>query len=85
MNKPSIVDRARKISLRDSIDNAVDSCTKEERVDLVLAYLRGEVRQGQIVKVVWPGRKQSSMSTSFYSFIVHGVKDAYEFGKIKIV
>lgn len=60
------------------------ACSRADRIALTLAYIKGEVSQMQICKTIWPDRLPLRMTTSFYCFIIHGFRDAFQDGLITI-
>lgn len=53
--------------------------------DIAVAWLKGEVRQSQISKTIWPDKMLGSTATLVYCFLNRSIREAYRQGKIKIV
>lgn len=54
--------------------------------DVAIAWLKGEIKQCQIIKAIWPDAvPPSSNTTNAYSFINRSIRLAFTQGKIRIV
>lgn len=80
----SLVEKAKKVILKKKYRSTPIGVTKEQRMELSLAYIRGEIAQTQASKVIWPGKTTTGLVTMFYCFLAHGIRDAYEAGLLQI-
>lgn len=77
--KQTLLEMAKAIPVnagRTKNDAALDTAT-------AIAWLRGQVRQTQISKALWPELHSHQSSNRFYSWLCRSMRKAYEEGEIK--
>lgn len=64
---------------------SIPAFTVEPDPDVAIAWIKGEIKQSQIIKGIWGANSISSNTTNAYSFINRSILKAYQEGRIKIV